>query len=89
MRSSVSVSTLGERVVQDQDPRIAQQRPGDGGALLLAAGERDAALAHHRLVAVRKAFDIAGQPGQFGGVADLLPRGALHAERDVARRWWR
>ena len=35
----------GKRVVQNQDARIAQQRAGDRGALLLAARERDAALA--------------------------------------------
>ena len=39
------------RVVQDQDARIGEQRAGDGDALALTAGERDAALADHRLVA--------------------------------------
>ena len=40
-----------ERLVQDQDGRVPQERPRDGDALALAAGEPDAALAHHGLVA--------------------------------------
>ncbi len=47
MRSSVSVSTAGESIVQNQDLRIAQDGAGQRGALLLAAGKRDAALADH------------------------------------------
>ena len=35
----------GERVVKDEDARIAQNGAGDCGALLLAAGKRHAALA--------------------------------------------
>ena len=37
-------------LVEDQDPRIDQQRPGDRNALPLAAGERLAALADQRVV---------------------------------------
>ena len=33
------------RLVEDQDRRVLQQRPGDGEALALAARKRDAALA--------------------------------------------
>ena len=36
----------GGGVVQDQDARVLEQRAGDGDALLLPAGEGDAALAH-------------------------------------------
>ena len=45
---------------------------GDGGALFLAARERDSALAHHGLIARRKAFDIGGEAGDFGRAPDLL-----------------
>src|ERR1017187_7388534 len=64
---------------------MAEDGAGDGGALLLAAGERDPALAYHGLVARREALDIGGQPGDFGGAADLLFVRLLHAECDVLR----
>ena len=38
----------GQRLVEHQDRRVAQQGAGDGDALALAAGEADAALADHR-----------------------------------------
>ncbi len=43
----------GQRLVEDQDRRVAQERAGDGDALALAAGEPHAALADDRLVALR------------------------------------
>ncbi len=42
----------GQRFVQHQDRRVAQQRAGDGDALALAARQPRAALADHRLVAI-------------------------------------
>ena len=45
----------GGRVVEDEDARIDEERAGDREPLALAAGERDPALADHRLVAVREA----------------------------------
>ena len=47
----------GGGVVEDQDPRVGEQRPGDRDPLALAAGEGQAALADAGLVAV----------GQFAG----------------------
>ena len=44
----------GQRLVQHQDRRVAQQRAGDGDALALAAGELDALLADDGLVALRQ-----------------------------------
>ena len=41
--------------VQDQDRRVDQQGPRDRNPLPLAAGERLAALAHQRIVAVGQA----------------------------------
>ena len=43
------------RVVEDQDPRVGEQRPGDRDPLALAARERQPALADQRLVAVGEA----------------------------------
>jgi hypothetical protein len=44
----------GRGLVEDQDPRVLQQDAGDRDALLLAAGELVAALAHDRVVALRQ-----------------------------------
>ena len=46
-----------ERLVEHEDGRIAQHGAGDGDPLALAAGEPDAALADHRLVAGRQGGD--------------------------------
>src|SRR5690349_3817087 len=48
----------GERVVQNQNARIANQGASDCGALLLSAGERDAALANQSFVLFGKVFDV-------------------------------
>ncbi len=45
------------RVVEDEDPRIDGERARDRDALALAARERDAALADHRVVALRQPLD--------------------------------
>ena len=44
----------GGRFVQDQHRRILQQHPRDGQALTLSAAEPNAAVADHRVVAVRQ-----------------------------------
>ena len=44
----------GERLVQDQDRGITQQRTGDRDALALPSGEPDAPLADDRVVALRQ-----------------------------------
>src|ERR1700730_11214867 len=48
----------GEGIVEDEDARVADDGASDGGALLLSAGERDAALADNRFVFVGEAFDV-------------------------------
>ena len=55
MSCSLSVSRLLVGFVEDQDLRRRQDRPRDRQALLLSAGELDAALADERLVAARAA----------------------------------
>jgi hypothetical protein len=45
------------RLVEDQDRRVFEQRAGNGDALLLAAGELEAALAHPRLIALGQRDD--------------------------------
>ena len=50
-----------ERVVENQDRRLARQRSRDRYALLLAARERYAALADHGLQAVRELWQVLGE----------------------------
>ena len=47
-----------ERVVEDQDRRVEQQRARERGALALSAREHHAALAHDRVVAVGQVLDV-------------------------------
>jgi hypothetical protein len=65
----------GEGVVEDKDAGAAEDGAGDGGALLLAAGEGDAALAHRGVVAVGKRLDVGGDVGGLGGSDDFFVRG--------------
>ena len=67
-RLGAAVERAG-RLVEDQDRRVLEQGAGDGDALLLAAGELEAALADHRLVAVGQLHDE--------GVDRRAPRGGL------------
>src|SRR3954469_14089455 len=73
----------GERVIEDQYPRIADEGAGDCGALFLSARQRDAAFAYHRFVALGKAFDIDGNVGRLRGVADVRIGRRIYAKRDV------
>ena len=75
-----------QRLVQQQDRRVAQQRAGDGDALALAAGEADAALADHRVVALRQAGDEAVGVGRPRSGFHLGVARAGLAEADVLRR---
>ena len=47
----------GGRLVEDDDGRVLQNGAGNGYALLLAAGELSAALAHHGIIAVGQRHD--------------------------------
>ena len=55
-------------IVQNQDAGVAEEGAGDGGALLLAAGEGDAALADDGLEAAGKVEDLGGDVSGAGGV---------------------
>src|SRR5579862_7505674 len=61
----------GERVVEDEDLGIANKGAGNGGALLLSAGEGDAAFAHHGVVAFGKALDVGCDVGSFRRVVNV------------------
>ena len=65
-------------LVKNQDTRIGDERPGDGDALALSAGQSGAVLAHHGVVALRQLTNKFVGTGQLGGLHD-----ALNAERGI------
>ena len=73
----------GGRFVEQQQRGLAKDRPGDGDALALAAGQRDAALADRRVVALRQRTDENGGGGVLGRPFDLGVGGVGPAEADV------
>ena len=62
-----------QRVVQNEDARIDDDRAGDGRPLLLAARQRDAALADHRVVSLGEVGDILVEPSHGRRVFDAPP----------------
>ena len=60
------------RLVQQQDRRVAEQRPGDPDPLALAAGETDALGPELRLVAVRQRDDELVSRRRPGRLVDRL-----------------
>ena len=59
-------------LVEDEHGRVAQDRAGDRDALLLAAGEAEAALADDGVVALGQRRDDVVDLGGAGGLLDLL-----------------
>jgi hypothetical protein len=62
--------------VEDEDRRVLQQRPGDGQALALAAGEQHAVLADQGVEALRQPVDELAGEGRLGGALDVGARRA-------------
>ena len=83
----------GKRIVEDQNIVVLEQRPRDGNALLLSAGQRYAALADRRIVALFKGLDEIVRRRSAGGFkhqlvnrvrlrnADVVPHGSRIQER--------
>src|SRR6266436_4809355 len=74
----------GKRIVEDKDAGIADNGAGNGGALLLPAGEGDAAFADHGFVGLGEAHHLSVQAGNFGCLADARVVKLRQAEGDVA-----
>ena len=70
-------------VVQDQQPRVGDQRPGQRHPLPLAAGQGQALLADHGVVALRQPGDELVRLGRPGRRQDLLVGGVGPAVGDV------
>ena len=81
------VSTLDSASSRTRIARLAGQRAGERQALLLAARERDAALADDGVVAVREGVEVGGDAGDLRGPADDRVDGGIvgdvEAEGDV------
>lgn len=73
----------GEGVVEDENGGVAEDGAGDGGALLLATGESDAAFADFGGVAGGEGGDVVGETALAGGLGDGFGVGAGYAEGDV------
>ena len=70
-------------LVQNQNRRVVQDGAGDGDALALAAGKRDALFADDGVKAVRLLHDEIVGEGVAGGGDDFLVGRAEPAEFDV------
>src|SRR5689334_12950889 len=70
-RSGIQART---RLIQQQDGSIANDRPGDGHPLPLAAREGNAALPYYRVVAVGKFMNELVDVGHLRGLEDLGAR---------------
>ena len=70
-------------LVEDEDGRVADDRPGDGDPLALSARECRAAFADHRVVSVRHFGDELIDEGLSRGVGDLFGPGAPFPVGDI------
>ena len=73
----------GQRLVEDQDRRIAQQRPCDRQPLALAARQQHPALADHRGIALRQRHDEVVRVGGARRGLDFFPVGIGLAEPQI------
>src|SRR5579859_6505008 len=73
----------GTGLIQNQDRTIADDGAGDGDALALTAGERDASFADDGVVALRHLLDKLMRIGELGGSENLRTAGARLTISDV------
>ena len=74
---------IGRGLVQNDDRRVLHNRPGDGNALPLAAGERCTTLTDHSIKAVRQRHDKVIAPRLFCCGLYLLHGGIGLSETDI------
>src|SRR5450755_4040119 len=72
-----------ERIVEDQDSGIANQRACYGCSLFLSARERYSAFPNHGLKAARELFEFASDVSGLGGASDLVISGRSNTKGDV------
>src|SRR5438045_9722421 len=73
----------GKRIVQNQDPGVADDGAGNGCALLLSSRECYATLADESPVLLRKALNISSDMGGLGCRSDFRVIGLLFVARYV------
>src|SRR5271167_4289964 len=73
----------GQRIVEDENARVAKDGAGDRGALFLAAGKGDAALADEGLIAIGKTLDIDRDIGGVCSRVNLIVAGLPSPKGDV------
>ena len=78
------VVQIRSRLVEDEDLRPLEQRPGNRDPLLLPAREPDAVLAHLALVARRQLVDEFVNLGELTGLRQILEAGVWVARGAVA-----
>src|SRR5260370_6597178 len=76
----------GKRIVEDQNPWIAQNRARNRNPLLLSSRQREPALADHGLIPGRKIRDVRSDSRQFRRTRDLGFRRTLNAPSNVFRQ---
>ena len=74
---------VGGGLVEDQERRVAQERPGQGQPLALTGRQARPALAQHGVEALGQPVDQVGEAGVVHRPADPLGRGVGPAEGDV------
>src|SRR5215471_19060184 len=72
-----------QSIVENENPRIPDERPRNSSSLLLPAGESDAALAHHRFIAFRKLFNIGRDVRRCSRNTYLCVTCGFHSEGNV------
>ena len=75
----------GGGVIEQQDPRVEQHRPGDGQALALSAREIEAPFPQRRVVPLRELLDELVGTGDAGGPFDVFAGDVGTTEGDVRR----
>src|SRR5580704_2480609 len=73
----------GECIIQNQNSRIANDGPGDGGALLLPSRKSDPALPHQSSILLRKPLDIIRNAGRLSRGTHRLVARTHHAKSNV------
>ena len=77
------VIQCGGRFVQNQDGRVFQEDPGDGDALLLSAGQLDAALTHLGVIAFFQRHNVVVDVCLLCRIHNLLIGGRLGSVGDI------
>ena len=74
----------GQRIIKQQDLRIANQRAGQGGSLLLAAGQRRTAFTDQAVQSMGQLRQVILQPSLLNRSVEFIVGCIGNTQRDVA-----